>query len=107
MTMREFLDRLSIYTKYFDEEELAFYENLKANQKVTEKGTKILLCMKENEEKYLNIFSSKQLGELLSMPPRSVSGSLKKLVADGYAEKKSVNPVTYGITSKGKELELD
>lgn len=109
MTMKEFLDSISIYTKYFDEEELTFYEELKSNlkQDVTEKGKKILKCMQDNKDAYLNTFSSKQIGEILFMPPRSVSGSMKKLINDGYVTKKSMNPVTYGLTDLGTEYKVD
>ena len=113
MNMESFLTELEIYTKYFSPEALKFFNELKEqtenneNKKFTESGKKILKCMQDNNEKYLNIFSSKQIGELLFMPPRSVSGSMKKLLNEGYVEKKSRNPVTYGITDLGKAQKLD
>ena len=73
----------------------------------TEKGIKILKAMQENKEKYLNVFTSKQLGELVAMAPRSVSGSMKKLINQGYVEKKGISPVSYGLTSGGDALQLD
>ena len=33
-----------------------------------------------------------------------VSGSIRKLVADGFVEKLGDEPVIYGITEKGKKL---
>lgn len=110
MTMQQFLKEIEIYAKDFSSEAQEFYNNLIDKEKqsiVTENGAKILKCMRENKDKYLNVFSSKQLGELLFMPPRSVSGSIKKLLNDGYAEKRSTNPVTYGLTAAGEELQLD
>lgn len=74
---------------------------------ITEKGIKILKAMQENKEKYLNVFTSKQLGELVAMAPRSVSGSMKKLINQGYVEKKGISPVSYGLTSGGDALQLD
>ena len=74
---------------------------------ITEKGIKILKAMQENKDKYMNIFTSKQLGELCGMAPRSVSGSMKKLINQGYAEKKGTTPVSYGLTAGGDALELD
>ena len=108
MTMKEFLKELEIYSKYFSEEGIAFYHELQEkNQNVfTENGKKILLCMQQNEEKY-KTFSSKQLGELLFMPPRSVSGAMKKLLNEGYCRKQATNPVTYELTSMGKETQFD
>ncbi len=109
MTMKQFLEEISIYEKSFTPEAAEFYENLKNNlkQTFTENGAKILKCMQNNIEPYLNIFSSKQLGELLFMPPRSVSGSIKKLITDGYIEKHPGNPITYSLTTLGKEVKLD
>ena len=38
---------------------------------------------------------------------RSVSGSMRKLVTDGYVEKISVNPIAYGLTDLGKDYKFD
>ena len=108
MTMNEFLQEIGQLTKYFSPEALDFYNDLKEkNQNTfTENGRKILICMQKNEEQY-KTFSSKQLGELLFMPPRSVSGAMKKLLNEGYCRKQATNPVTYELTSIGKETQLD
>lgn len=74
---------------------------------ITENGLKILKVMKNNYEKYNNIFTSKNIGEFLFMSPRSVSGSMKKLISDNYVEKIGVNPVSYGLTELGKNYEFD
>ena len=109
MTMKQFLDEIEIYTKYFSPEASEFYYDLKnkLSKTFTENGAKILKCMQINREQYLNTFSSKQLGELLFMPPRSVSGSIRKLITNGYVEKHAGNPITYGLTDEGKDLQLD
>lgn len=36
------------------------------------------------------------------MPSRSVSGSMKKLITEGFVEKIGSDPVAYAITEKGK-----
>lgn len=41
------------------------------------------------------------------MSPRSVSGSMKKLINDGYVEKKGGSPVCYGLTDLGKDFQID
>lgn len=74
---------------------------------ITENGLKILTIMQENYEKYNNVFTSKNIGEFLFMSPRSVSGSMKKLITDGYIEKIGSNPVSYGLTSLGKDYQFD
>lgn len=108
MTMNEFLKELEIYSKYFSPEVMSFYTDLKekAQNTFTENGKKILICMQQNENKY-KIFNSKQLGELLFMPPRSVSGAMKKLLNEGYCRKQATNPVTYELTTLGKETQFD
>lgn len=109
MNMKEFLQELEEYKKYFSPEALDFYNSLLENNKtsLTENGKKILISMQENVDKYINVFSAKQLGELLFMSPRSISGSMKKLISEGYVEKKSSSPVTYGLTDLGKSSEID
>ncbi len=70
---------------------------------ITENGYKILGFMKENANQYNNIFKAKEIAEGLFMPPKSVSGSMRKLVTDGYVEKVGKDPVCYSITDKGKD----
>ena len=48
-----------------------------------------------------------QREEQLDLLAGHVSGSMKKLIADGYVEKVGVSPVAYGLTDLGKNLEFD
>ena len=73
----------------------------------TENGMKILRFMYENYSKYSNVFKAKDIGEGLFTSGRSVSGSMTKLVTDGYASKEGKDPVIYGITEAGLNLFLD
>lgn len=95
--------------EFFKEDLVAILEEIngKSVSAFTENGIKILKCMQENEEKYMNIFKAKDIGEILFMAPRSVSGSMKKLINEGYAEKVGVNPVAYGLTDAGKKYHFD
>ena len=108
MTMKEFLKELEQYSKYFSPTTMDFFIDLKekAQNTFTENGRKILICMQQNQATYIT-FSSKQLGELLFMPPRSVSGAMKKLLNEGYCRKQATNPVTYELTTLGSEAQLD
>ena len=74
---------------------------------MTENGIKILQFMVENIEKYNNIFKSKDIGEGLFMSARSVSGSMRKLLTDGYCTKTGSDPVCYSLTEKGKDFSID
>lgn len=96
--------------EFFREDLEKILENISTPQKtikITENGTKIIAAMQKNQEKYINVFTAKNLGELLFMSPRSISGSMKKLIADGFVEKVGANPVAYGLTKLGKSYEFD
>lgn len=47
------------------------------------------------------------IGESLGVGSRSVSGSMRKLVTDGYVEKSGSNPTVYKITNKGINYTFD
>lgn len=41
------------------------------------------------------------------MSPRSVAGAMKKLLNEGYCKKNITNPVTYELTTLGKDVTFD
>ncbi len=82
--------------EYFEE-----LKKTKTSTSITENGAKILLYMKENLEKYNNSFKAKDVGEGLFVSSRSISGSMKKLVTDGFVEKTNSEPICYSITESG------
>lgn len=73
----------------------------------TDTNLKILICMRENYKKHNNVFSSKSIGDEIFMTSRSVSGSIRKLVELGFVEKMGKNPVSYSLTQKGIEYDLN
>ena len=89
-----------------------FFEDLK-NDKIknsgamTENGKKLLSWMQKNVDTMTNIFTSKEAAEALFTSGRSISGSMRKLVNDGYVEKIDKNPVRYSLTEKGKQYKFD
>ena len=91
---------------YIPLEAIDFFEDYKkgksSNRKeITEKGIAIILALQENPE----WITAKALGEIMDVSGRSVSGSMKKLVEDGYVEKRAGNPSAYKITEKGLAFE--
>lgn len=92
-------------------EALAYLESLEKGSAsiggFTENGLKILAYMQEYYTSRGNSFKAKEIGEGLFMSGRSASGSMRKLIADGYVEKIGQNPVCYGLTDLGKSYELD
>ena len=72
----------------------------------TKNGKKVLAYMQEEKERSQNLFKARDIGEGLFISSRGASGALRKLVTDGYAEKISLDPVVYALTSKGAEVDL-
>lgn len=90
----------------------AYFQTLKDSKakpavELTENGIRILAYMQEAAEDYDNSFSAKNIGEGIGISGRSVSGSMRKLISEGFTEKASTNPVTYSLTSKGKEKVIE
>jgi RIO-like serine/threonine protein kinase len=73
----------------------------KEDGNLTKNGAAILRWMQENRMKYHNIFTAKIIGEGLFLNPKSVSGSVRKLVTDGLVIKQGANPVSYSLTECG------
>ena len=89
-----------------------FFDDFKNNKvknsgAMTENGTKLLSWMQENVEKMSNMFTSKEAAEALFTSGRSIAGSMRKLVADGYVEKTGKDPVKYSLTEAGKSYQLE
>ena len=80
---------------------------VKNSKDMTENGKKLLSWMQENEEKMSNLFTSKEAAEALFTSGRSIAGSMRKLVNDGYVEKTGKDPVQYSLTEAGKNYQFD
>ena len=103
--MKNFIEEIENFKSQLSSEAQNFLETLKNESKIelTEKGQSILKAMQDNVNEYNNIFSAKQIGEILFMAPRSVSGSMRKLIDCEYVVKHSTSPVTYALTDLGKQ----
>ena len=87
-------------------EALEFFEDYKkcktsTAKEMTEKGWTILSKMQEIND----WITAKSLGEALDISGRSVSGTMRKLVSDGFVEKKTGTPASYKITEKGMDYQ--
>ena len=71
----------------------------------TENGKQILTYLQEHSD--VEIWKSRDIAEGLLISSRSISGALRKLVADGFVEKVGQDPIIYSITEKGKEIKID
>ena len=97
-----------IVEKYGTESALAYIktlrEDVKEQTKLTEKGAMILRFMQDSDSL---AFKAKDIADGIGVLPRSVSGSLLKLVNDGYVEKIGSAPVIYSITDEGKKFNIE
>lgn len=103
MTKKEkFIQEVEALDINLSEEALEYFNSLKEGKTsggITEKGQQILDFMQENKDKFDNQFKAADIGEGLGVSGRSVSGSMKKLITDGYVIKLTPSPnVTYGLT---------
>ena len=79
--------------------------NEKEKPKFTDNGKLILNFLQTHQEK--TNWKSKDIGEELFVSSRTVAGSIRKLVTDGYVEKLGESPALYSITEKGKMINLN
>ena len=80
---------------------------IKNSGTMTENGAKLLSWMQKNMDTMSNIFTSKEAAEALFTSGRSIAGSMRKLVIDGYVEKTGKDPVKYSLTEAGKSYQLE
>ena len=104
------LDQLIENTTFsFSDAANCYFKELKAgkneNTGFTENGKKILIYLQSLPQD--SSISAKDIGIALELSGRSVSGSMRKIVADGYAEKAGKNPVLYSLTAQGYALNVD
>ena len=84
-----------------------YFEGLKATEVkekpvFTQKGAEILVWMQNNYQQYNNVMKAKEIGEGMFITSRAVSGSIRKLITDGYVEKIAGSPICYSLTEVGK-----
>ena len=106
----EQIERLMAEGLVLDDEAQKFFDNLKKENlkpPLTEKGKTILSFMQKNVVLFNNVFKAKDIADGLGINGKSVSGSMKKLVLDGYVEKIGANPVCYSITDIGKDFNIE
>lgn len=81
-------------------------DGVKEKQTFTDNGRMILQYMRDNKDKYGNLFKAKDIGEGLGISSRTASGAMRKLVSDAFIEKLGEAPVVYALTQSGEEVDL-
>ena len=94
-----------------NEEAKAFWEALKDKKEeekttFTDNGKLIMKYLQELPEG-TPMMKAKEIAEGMFISSRAVSGSMRKLVSDGYVEKIGADPVMYLITEKGKNINIE
>lgn len=70
----------------------------------TENGKLILQYMRDHLD--VEMWKARDLADGMLINSRGVSGSIRKLVSDGFVDKVGQDPVLYAITEKGKTVEI-
>lgn len=113
---KEIFDNPTIYVENYPElyeDAKIYFDVLSSGSAATDKpkftliGSKVLAFMRDNKDKYNNLFTAKNMAEELGIASRSISGGCRKLVNDGYLEKLGDSPVTYALTEAGESVNLD
>ena len=71
---------------------------------ITDNGKVILNYMQQSD---VSMMKARDIADGLGISSRGVSGSLRKLVSDGFFEKVGSNPSVYALTEKGKNYKID
>lgn len=71
---------------------------------VTEKGLPIISFMQGSPA---SMFKARDIADTLGVSSRGVSGTLRKLVNDGYVDKIGIDPIVYSLTEKGRNYKVD
>jgi DNA-binding MarR family transcriptional regulator len=70
----------------------------------TDNGKLVLQFLKDHPE--TSLWKARDIAEGLFISSRTVSGSMRKLVSDGFVEKVGSEPTIYSITELGKNVEI-
>lgn len=71
---------------------------------LTDNGKLILKYLQEHQD--VKCWKAKDLAEQIGISSRGASGTMRKLVNDGFCEKLGQDPVIYALTEKGKNYEI-
>ena len=71
---------------------------------ITDNGKVVLKYMQDNN---IKMAKAKDIAEGMGLSSRAISGTLRKLVNDGFAEKIGKDPVIYTLSEKGKNYIID
>ena len=108
--VEKMMNELNIGQEGMSENVSIYWEALKGKEDsekpmFTDNGKLILKYLQDNQN--IPMWKAKDIAEGLFVNSRTVSGSLRKLVSDGFVEKVGKEPTIYSITEKGKNIEIN
>lgn len=83
----------------------ALMDNTKDKPELTDNGKLVLKFLQEHSD--VAAWKAKDIAEGLYLSSRTVSGSIRKLVTDGFVEKIGQDPVIYTLADKGKNYKIE
>ena len=83
----------------------ALQEGVTEKPVITDNGKVVLKYLQENQDK--KMLKARDIADGLGISSRGVSGSMRKLVGDGFVEKVGESPAVYTITEKGKNFIIE
>jgi predicted transcriptional regulator len=72
---------------------------------LTKNGAPILKFLQENQE--TKMWKAKDIADGLGRSSRGISGSMRKLVTEGFCEVMGKDPAVYTLTEKGKNYVIE
>lgn len=75
--------------------------NKSSQKEFTDNGKAILQWLQSAPA---GMYKARDIAEGMDVSSKAVSGAMRKLVSDGFAEKVGKDPVVYSITEKGKNV---
>ena len=72
---------------------------------LTQNGAPIIKYLQEHQD--VKMWKAREIADAMGLSSRGISGSMRKLVSDGFCEKIGNNPSVYMLTEKGKNLNID
>lgn len=94
----EISDNLKAYV------DILLNEDEENKSEITDNGKQILKYMQDNDSP---TYKARDIAEGLDVLSRKVSGSMRKLVTDGFVEKVGKDPAVYILTDKGKNFAIE
>lgn len=110
--IEEVFNEANIGPDHMSENVRLYWEALKTAEDKEDKPTftdngKLVMTYMQDNAKSTSSWKSKDIAEGLFISSRTVSGTMRKLVTDGFVEKIGQDPIVYTLTEKGKTIEIN